>query len=109
MITRDKYSIPPSNYLLDSYGNCFLNVALLKDSAQYASLGQPFVKTFYTSLNYEKNFVYFGVSTTVTVRGTMKIFPAILVIYLGLTINIIPGIIAAFCMEYHYCPRIRRK
>ena len=71
------------------------------------SLGLPFVKTFYTSLNYTENFVYFGVSTTVSVRGTIKISPPILVMYLGLTINILPGIIAAFCMDYHYCPKRR--
>ena len=39
----------------------------------------------------------------------MLLFPPILIMYLGLTINILPGIIAALCMEYHYCPKIKRK
>ena len=34
--------------------------------------------------------------------------PQILVMYLGLTVAILLGIISAFCMEYHYCPRRKR-
>ena len=105
MITRDKYSIPPNNYLADTGSDCYVMVGQLLDTAQYASLGLPFMKTFYTSLNYKESFVYFGLSTTVSVRGSMKLFPPIVAMYLGLTISILPGIIAAFCMEYHYCPK----
>jgi hypothetical protein len=42
----------------------------------YVSLGQPFLKTFYTSLDYAKNFVYLAVSTTVTFQGYIVKFPA---------------------------------
>jgi hypothetical protein len=80
----------------------------LRDQAIYASLGQPFMRTFYTQLNYGQNVVLFGVSTTVSVQGEMHLFPPILIMYLGLTIVIIPPIIAALCMEYHYCPKRRQ-
>jgi hypothetical protein len=75
----------------------------------YVSLGQPFMRTFYTQLNYNPELVFFAVSTLVSVQGKIKTFPPTLAMYLGLTISILPGIIAAFCMEYHYCPRLRRK
>ena len=87
---------------------CFVNIMQLLDQAIYASLGQPFMRTFYTSLNYSQNVVLFGVSTTVSVEGEMHIFPPILIIYLGITIVILPPIIAALCMEYHYCPKRRQ-
>jgi hypothetical protein len=67
------------------------------------------MRTFYTQLNYNPELVFFAVSTLVSVRGKIKVFPPTLAIYLGLTISILPGIIAAFLMEYHYCPKIRRK
>jgi hypothetical protein len=75
----------------------------------YASLGQAFMRTFYTQLNYDPELVFFAVSTLVSVQGKIKTFPPILAMYLGLTISIMPGIIAALCMEYHYCPRLRQK
>jgi hypothetical protein len=108
VITRDKYTVPPENYLYYNGYSCYVYVVQLPEGSIYASLGQPFVRTFYTRLNYAPNLVYLGVSTTVSVRGAILLFPPILIMYLGLTINILPGIIAAFCMEYHYCPRRRR-
>jgi hypothetical protein len=44
----------------------------------------------------------------VKVRGEMKRFPPIVRIYLGFVINVLPPIIAALLMEYHYCPKRRR-
>jgi hypothetical protein len=73
----------------------------------YVSLGQAFMRTFSTVLNYDPELVYFAVSALVSVRGKIKTFPPILVMYLGATISILQGIIAAFCMEYHYCPKRR--
>jgi hypothetical protein len=66
------------------------------------------MRTFYTNLNYAQNVVLFGVSTTVSVQGFLHLFPPIVILYLGLTIVILPPIIAAFCMEYHYCPKMRK-
>ena len=83
-------------------------IAQAADSDIYASLGQPFMKTFFTSFDYGKNMVYFGVSTTVTTQGVIREFPPIVIIYLGFTIAIFPPIIAAYCMEYRYCPLRRR-
>ena len=36
-------------------------------------------------------------------------FPPLLAWYLGFTIVVLPPIIAAFCMQYHYCPKRRRR
>ena len=110
VLTRDKYTIPPYNYLVeDSFGNCYVNVAELDEERQYASLGQPFVEPFYTSLNYEQDLVFFAVSSTVTVRGVLNEFPPMVMMYLGLTIAVLPPIIVAFCMSYHYCPTHRSR
>ena len=107
VITRDKYDIPKENYLVNEGIYCDVRIGQVDESAIYASLGQPFLKTFYTSLNYDQNCVFFGVSTTVTVRGEIRLFPNILQLYLGFVILVIPPIIVAFCMEYNYCPKRR--
>ena len=67
------------------------------------------MKTFYTALNYEQNLVHFAVSATVKIQGTLILFPPIVMIYLGVTIAILPGIISSFCMACHYCPKRRRR
>ena len=111
VITRNKFDIPPENYLWDVYGDgseCDVMIAQAADSDIYVSLGQPFVKTYYTSFDYGENLVYFGVSTTVTAQGEIRLFPPIVWMYLGFTIAVLPPIIAAFCMEYNYCPKRRR-
>ena len=86
-----------------------MKVGELEDSAQYASLGDPFIQTFYTSLNYAQNVLHFAVSTTVSVRGELRIFPGLVIPYLGLTCIILPPILVALCGQYHYCPKIRRR
>ena len=53
VITRDKYDIPPENYLRIDYGNCGIYIVELVEESQYASLGQPFMKTFFTRLNFD--------------------------------------------------------
>ena len=72
VITRDKYRIPPENYLKNENDYCFIHIRELLKDAQYAILGQPFMKTFYTHLNFEQNLVNFAVSTTVKVMGDIN-------------------------------------
>ena len=108
-ITRDKYEIPPRNFLRDVSGNCYIYISELFQEAQYAQLGQPFMKTFFTNLNFEQNLVHFAVSNTVAIKGSILLFPPIVMVYLGLTIAVFPPIIVAFCMNYRYCPIFRRK
>ena len=48
-------------------------------------------------------------SVTVTVQGQIKLYPPLLVWYLGFTIVVLPPIIVAACMSYNYCPKIRRR
>jgi len=70
----------------------------LPEGDSYVVLGLPFMKTYYSSLDYSEDLVYFGVSTTVPWRGKIKLFPPIVIMYLGVTIVLLPPIIVAFCM-----------
>ena len=81
----------------------------MASDARYVELGLPCMKTFYTSLDFLQKYAYFAVSVTVTVQGQLKLYPPLLKWYLGFTVVVLPPIIVAACMSYHYCPRIRRR
>lgn len=48
------YTIPPAGYLLDNYGThaCVIGLSYISDSNNMYILGDPFIRSFFTSFDY---------------------------------------------------------
>ena len=77
--------------------------------APLVQLGTYFLRAFYSVFDYRNDFLYFGINNLFSDYVELHKFPGLLIPYLGLTCVIFPPIIVAFCMDYNYCPRRRRR
>lgn len=66
------YVIPPQGYLLDSYGGhtCAIAVSYVLDSYNMYILGDPFIRSFYTTFDYGNNKIMLAVNVNAP-EGTM--------------------------------------
>jgi hypothetical protein len=77
LIDNNSYSIPPSGYLLDVFGNpnasCVLGVGAIPDSYGVILLGDTFIRNFYTVFNYS---VPYSVSFAATAYAPTLAYPS---------------------------------
>jgi len=103
-LSNMSYIIPPTGYLINGYGPhaCAIAVSYISDSYNMYILGAPFVRSFYTSFDYESNQVMLAVNvnapngTTIDVGQRLSGWQ-IFGIFIAITIGALFVIIGSFC------------
>lgn len=99
------YIIPPAGYLIDNYdgdGQCVIAVSFISDSNNMYILGDPFIRSFFTSFDYKQKRVLLAVSAnapdgTRIDRGQILNGWQIFGIFIAITIGALMLCIGSWC------------